>query len=142
MREVADDEPGLTRAQSVQVLEHGLAIVQRAEGVDHYDGIERSRQGADEIGILDVADEERKTGVSLARLFDHAGAEIHADAERRLERGHETAGAAAELEHASAGGNQKLEVAQVLVVEERGMLQPIPAFGRAGVGEPADVLLA
>src|SRR5262245_64126086 len=84
MREVADDEPGLARAQSMQVLEHGLAIVERAQGVDHHDGVERSRQGADEIGILDVADEERETGMSLARLRDHGGAEIHADAERRL----------------------------------------------------------
>src|SRR5215510_9047281 len=142
MREVADDEPGLARAQSVQVLEHGLAVVERAQSVDHDDGVERSREGSDEIAVLDVADEERKTGVSPARLFDHTGAEIHADAERGFERGQEITGAAAELEHAGARGNQKLEVAQILVVEERGLLQPIPALARAGVGEPADVLFA
>ena len=35
-----------------------------------------------------------------ARLRDHARAEIDPDAERRLERGKQVAGAASELEHA------------------------------------------
>ena len=129
MREIADDEPGLARAQAVQVLEHRLAVVERAEGVDHHDEVEWSGQRPDESGVLDVADEKRQIGMGLARLRDHALAEIHADAERRLERGEQIAGAASELEHAGAVGNQKLEIAQILMVEERGALQPVRRSG-------------
>ncbi len=56
MREMADDEPRLARAQGVQALEHGLAIVERAERVDHHDDVEWSGQRSDEGGVLDVAD--------------------------------------------------------------------------------------
>src|SRR5262249_57010425 len=78
----------------------------------------------------------------LARLRDHAGAEIHADAERRFERGEKVAGAASELEHPGAFGNEELEIAQILLVEEGGAREPFPALGRARVGEAADVALA
>src|SRR5262245_45085741 len=78
----------------------------------------------------------------LARLRDHAGTEIHPDAERRFERGEEIAGTASELEHARALGDEELEVAQILLVEEGGARQPLPALGRARVGEAADVALA
>src|SRR5262245_48230090 len=78
----------------------------------------------------------------LARLRDHAGAEIHADAERRFERGEEVAGAASELEHAGAFWNEELEIAQILLMEEGGAREPFPALGRAPVGEAADVALA
>ncbi len=46
--------------------------------------------------------QEREIGMGLARLRDHALAEIHPDAERGLERGEQVAGAASELEHAGA----------------------------------------
>src|SRR5262245_49804396 len=75
-------------------------------------------------------------------LHDHAGAEIHADAERRFERGEQVAGAAPELEHAGAFGDEELEIAQILLVEEGGARQPFPALGGARVGEAADVALA
>src|SRR5262245_34207818 len=78
----------------------------------------------------------------LARLRDHAGAEIHADAERRFERGEEVAGAAAELEHAGAFGDEELQIAQILLMEEGGAREPCPALGRARVGEATDVALA
>src|SRR5262249_2787284 len=78
----------------------------------------------------------------LARLRDHAGAEIHPDAERRFERGEEVAGAASEFEHASAFGDEELEIAQILLMEEGGAREPFPALGRARVGEAADGALA
>ena len=142
MREMADDEPRLARAQRVQRLEHALTVVERAERVDHHDDVERSRQRANERRILDVADQKREIGMSLARLLDHALAEIHADAERRRERGQEIAGAASELEHAGARGDQELEVEQILVVEKCRAGEPCRALGRAGVGQAADGLLA
>ena len=126
----------------VQVLEHGLAVVERAKRVHHHDDVEGSRQGADEGGVLDVADEERETGMGLARLRNHAGAEIHSDAERWLERGQQVAGAAPELEHAGAFRNQELEIEQILVVEEGAAREPRAALGRARVGEAANGLLA
>jgi hypothetical protein len=61
---------------------------------------------------------------------------------RRLERGEQLAGAAAELEHPGARRNEKPEVAQVLVVEEGRTLKPVPALGRADIGEPSNLLLA
>ena len=142
MREVADHDAGLARAQIVQVREHRLAIVERAERVDHHDDVERAGQGANERGVLDVANQECEIGMRLACLRDHAGAEIHADAERRFERGEEVAGAAPELEHTRAFGNEELEIAQILLVEEGGAREPVPALGRARVGEAADVALA
>ncbi len=142
VREVADHEARLARAQVVQVREHRLAIVERAERVDHHDDVERAGQGSHESAVLDVADQKREIGMSLARLRDHAGAEVHADAERRFERGEEVAGAASELEHAGAFGDEELQVEQILVVEEGGAREPFPALGRARVGEAADVPLA
>ena len=142
VREIADDQPGLGHAQGVQALQHGLAVVERAERVDHHDDVERAGQGAHERRVLDVADQEREIGMRGARLRDHARAEIRPDAERRFERGEQVAAAAAELEHAGTGGNQKLEVAQILFVEEGRALQPLSALRRAGVGKPADIALA
>ena len=48
------------------------------------------------------------------------------DAERRRERGQEIAGAASELEHAGACGDQELEVEQILVVEKGRAGEPLP----------------
>src|SRR5262249_57020930 len=110
----------LARAQIVQAGERRLAIVERAERVDHHDDVERAGQGANESGVLDIADQKRETGMRLARLRDHAGAEIHADAERRFERGEEVASAASELKHARAFGDEELEITQILLVEEGG----------------------
>src|SRR5262249_14009790 len=101
-----------------------------------------ARQGANESGVLDIADQKRETGMRLARLRDHAGAEIHADAERRFERGEEVASAASELKHARAFADEELEITQILLVEEGGAREPFPALGRARVGEAADVALA
>ena len=122
-------------------LEHGLAVVER-RARDHHDGIEWSRQGADEGGVLDVADHEGKTGMGRTRPRDHALAEIHPNPERRLERREQVAGAASELEHAGARGDQELQVEQILVVEEGRALEPFPPLGRTRVGEAADLLLA
>ena len=66
MREVSDDQPGFARAQRMQVLEQLLAIVERAQRVPDQDEVEWSRQCADEFGVLDVADEERKIRMRLA----------------------------------------------------------------------------
>src|SRR5262249_60839714 len=100
----------LARGQIMQVGEHRLAIVERAQRVDDHDDVERARQGANESGVLDIADQKRETGMRLARLRDHAGAEIHADAERRFERGEEGASAASELKHARAFPEAELEM--------------------------------
>jgi len=78
----------------------------------------------------------------LARLVDHAGAEIHTDAERGLERGKEIAGATSELEHARAFRDEKLQIEEVLVVEEGAARKPAAAGGRARVGQAADIPLA
>ena len=86
--------------------------------------------------------QKRQIGMGLARLRDHSCAEIHANAERRLERGQQVAGAAAELEHAGAFRNQKLEIEQILAVEEGAAREPRAALGRARVGEAANGLLA
>ena len=142
MRDIADHDTGLARAQIVQAREHGLAIVERTQRIDHHDGVEWSRQGPQELGILDVADEKGEIGVRLARLADHAGAEIDAHSERRLERGEHVAGAASKLEHASAFRNEKFHVEQILMVEEGAAREPLPARGRARVGAAADLALA
>jgi hypothetical protein len=78
----------------------------------------------------------------FARLGDHAGAEIHTDPERGLERGQEIAGAASELEHARAFRDEKLQIEEVLVVEERRARKPPAALWRARVGQAADIPLA
>ena len=80
--------------------------------------------------------------MGFARLGDHAGAEIHTDPERWLERGKEIAGAASELEHTRAFRDEKLQIEEVLVVEERGARKPPAALWRARVGPAADVPLA
>ena len=85
---------------------------------------------------------EREIGMRLARLRDHAFAEIDADAKRRLERGQQVAGAAAELEDARAFRNEELQIEQVLVVKEGAAREPLAALGRARVGEAANGLLA
>src|SRR5262249_37506035 len=126
----------------VQACEDRLAIVERAESLDHDDGVEWPGQGPQELRIFDVADEKGEIGMRLARLADHAGAEIHAYAERRLERGEHVAGAASELEHASAFGNEKFQIEQVLMVEEGAARQQVPPRGRACVGAAADLSLA
>src|SRR5262249_16358686 len=91
--------------------------------------------------VFDVADEERELRMGRPRLRDHLRAEIDPDAERGLERGEQIAGAAAEFEHTRALGDEKLEVAQVLLVEERGAFQPFAALTRARVGGRANPLL-
>ena len=44
MREIADDESRLARAEAVQILKHELAVVERTKRVDNYYVIERTRQ--------------------------------------------------------------------------------------------------
>ena len=44
MREIADDELCLVRAEAMQILKHELAVVERTKRVDNYYVIERSRQ--------------------------------------------------------------------------------------------------
>lgn len=46
---------------------------------------------------------ELELGMLASRLADHDGADVHADAVVRLERGEEVAAAAADLEDAEAG---------------------------------------
>src|SRR5262249_2380576 len=118
VREIADDEARLARAQIVQARERRLAIVERAERVDHYNDVEGPRQGSQEVRIFDVADEEREIRMRLARRIDHGGAEIYAHAERRSERGEGIGCAASELEHPGAHGSEKLEVEKVFVLNE------------------------
>src|SRR5262249_48581403 len=130
------------RAQMMEACEHRLAIVERAQRIDHDNGVEWPGQGPQELRILDVADEKGEIGMRLARLADHAGAEIDAYPERGLERGEHVAGAASELEHASAFGNEKFQIEQVLMVEEGTAREPLPARGRARVGARADLSLA
>ena len=126
----------------MQACEHRLAIVERAQRIDHHDGVERPGQGPQELRILDVADEKGEIGMRLARLADHAGAEIDAHAERRLERGEQVAGAASKLEHAGAFGNEEFQIEQVFMVEEGAAREPLPARGRARVGAAANLPLA
>src|SRR5262249_35607854 len=126
----------------VQACEDRLAIVERAESLDHDDGVEWPGQGPQELRIFDVADEKGEIGMRLARLADHAGAEIHAHPERRLERGEHVAGTASELEHAGAFGNEEFQIEQVLMVEEGAAGEPLPARGRARVGAAANLTLA
>src|SRR5262249_58963354 len=108
-----DDQSGPARADMGQASEQRRGIVERAERVDDHDEVERAGQGAHKSGVLDVADQEREFGMRLARLRDHAGTEIHPDAERRLERGEKVADAASELEDARAFGNEELQIAQI-----------------------------
>src|SRR5262249_26591458 len=110
--------------------------------VDHHNDVEGPRQGSQEVRIFDVADEKREIGMRLARLFDHGGAEIRAYAERRFERGEEIAGAASELEHPRAFGNEEFEIERVLGVKEGAGMEPFSALGGAGVGEAAHLALA
>jgi hypothetical protein len=142
VREVADDEACVARTQVTQVLEHRLAVVERTERVHHHDEVERPGQRADERGVLDVTDQEREIGMGLARLRDHSRAEIYTHPERRLECGQQVAGAASELEHACAFGNEELEIEQILIVKERAAREPFATRGRAGVGEAPDFALA
>src|SRR5262249_60774046 len=102
-----------------------------AERVDHDDKVERPRQRAQESGVLDVAQDEGESGMGFARLGDHAGAEIHTDPERGLEGGKKIASAASELEHTRAFRDEKLQIEEVLVVEEHRARKPLAALARA-----------
>ena len=82
MREIADDQAGFPGAQTVQILEHQLAVVERAERVHDHDEIERPRQRFDETGCFDVANAELISRVSTLRLLYGGSAQIDADAER------------------------------------------------------------
>jgi hypothetical protein len=134
VREITDDEAGLVRTQIVQAFEHRLAIVERTEGIDHHDDVKRAGQGSQECRVLDVADEKRETGMDLARLADHAGAEIHAHAIRWFESGKHVAGAATEFEDAGSLRDKEFQVEQVLTVEKGAACEPPAALGRARVG--------
>src|SRR5262249_57678645 len=46
------------------------------------------------------------------------------------------------LKHAGAFGDEELEIAQILLMEEGGAREPFLALGRARVGEAADVAFA
>ena len=78
----------------------------------------------------------------LARLRDHSRAEIDADAIRGLQRGEQIAGAAAELEHAGALRDQKLQVEEVLVMKELRARKPVAAFRRARISQTAHLMPA
>ena len=49
MRKVADDEPRLTGTQTMQILEHELAIVERTERIDDDDKVEGTGQRSHEF---------------------------------------------------------------------------------------------
>src|ERR1700694_3611695 len=100
----------------MQVLEQLLAIVERAQRVSDQDEVERPGQCPDECAVFDVSDEERKIRMRPMRLGDHRVAEIDADPERRLERGQQIAGAAAELEDAGAWRYEELQIEAILAV--------------------------
>src|SRR5436853_7311969 len=110
MGKIPDHQPCLARAKPVQIFQHGLAIVDGANGINNNDDIERTRQVVDKGGIFDIAKEECKMRVCFARLREHALAEIHADAERGLECRKQFAGATSELKHPQTFADQKLEV--------------------------------
>src|SRR2546425_10898835 len=134
MREIADDETSLARAQGVQMLEHGLAIVERAERIRHQDDVEGPGQFSHERAILDIADQECEMRMGLARLLDHGRTEIDANPISRLERGEKLSGAASELEYAGALPDQEFDIEQVLGVKEVGARKPFAAFRRARIG--------
>ena len=65
------------RAQTVQMLEHGLAVFELTEGIDYDDEIEWAGQLPDEGLVLDIACQKRKKRVGLACFGDHALADIN-----------------------------------------------------------------
>src|ERR1700676_4173258 len=139
---MGDDETRLPRAQWMQILECGLAVVERAQGIDRHDDVERAGQRLHESFVFDVAGAEREFRIGSPRLGDHLLAEIDSDAERRRKRRNQVTGATAELEHARALWNQKLQIAEVFFMKERRPLKPFPTPRRVGVGKAANLLLA
>src|SRR5436190_23323343 len=142
MREITADEAGLAHAQRAQMLEHALAIVERAERIHNQDHIEWSGQLSYECAILDIADEEREMRMGPARYADHACAEIHADSIGRFQRSEQLAGPTPELEHAGALPNQEPEIKKILGMEKGGAREPFLAFRCGGIGNTAKLLLA
>src|SRR5437879_526293 len=80
--------------------------------------------------------------MSFARLLDHALAEIHTDAERRLERSEQIACAASKLQHPRTLRDQELQVAEILIMKECVTGAPLSPLWRARVGEPENFLFA
>src|SRR6266446_6295347 len=78
----------------------------------------------------------------LARLLDHALAEIHTDAERRLERGEQIACAASKLQHPRTLPDLELQVAEILIMKKCVARAPLSLLWRARVGEPKNLLFA
>src|SRR5258708_7757389 len=121
--------------------EHALAVVERAESDRHQDGIEWSGQFSDEGAILDIAEQKREIGMGLARLGNHALAEIDTHSVRRLESSKQFPGAASELQHSGTVPDQELEIEKVLGVKEGGAGKPFAAARCARIGKAANLLL-
>jgi hypothetical protein len=142
MRKIRDDQPRFARAEGVQVFEQLLAIVERSQRIPDQDEVEGPGQCPDECTVFDVSNKERKVGVSLTSLGDHQLAEIDADSERRLERGEQAAGAAAELKDPGAWRDEEFQIEAVLAVEERRLVAPAREIARPLVEYSTDFALA
>ena len=86
MREMTDNEPRLARTETMQVIKHALAIVERAERVNNHDIIERAGQGFNKAGCFNVARIESIGGVGPPRFLNCRHTQIDTDTKRRLER--------------------------------------------------------
>lgn len=130
------------RAQTVQMLEHGLAVFELTEGIDYDDEIEWAGQLPDEGLVLDIACQKRKKRVGLACFGDHALADINSYPVRRLQGGEKISGATSKLQHTSSFPDREFQIEEVFGMKERGARKPVAALGRARIRQMADLLLA
>ena len=65
--------------------------------------------------------DEAQVGMALARPLEHPGRKVHADADRRLERGQQVTVAAAKLEYPQARRHEEaIHVLEARVIRARG----------------------
>ena len=69
----------------VKVFERGLAVVQRTDGIDDQDHVERSRQGFHKLGILRIANPEIRRVVEMLDENTRDFALPHLDMHHRLQ---------------------------------------------------------
>ena len=108
VRKINDDQARVARAVLMQPFEELLAIVQRPESISDKNYVEWARQRLDNVFLFYVTLDKRQMRVAAPGFRYHSPAEIHAHAERRVERREQLSVSAAELKNPQAFRDHEL----------------------------------
>jgi hypothetical protein len=104
-----------------------LNIFEHANRVDEQNSVKRPVDALEHLFLLNIPFEKNKIGISRVGLGDHCGAEIDANAIARFKGGKCVTGPTTDLKNTATSGNEKLQIAFVLLVKETRLSAPSPA---------------